>query len=165
MSKVSKIGPVIPAEPFLARKKKEIYEWCKEGVTNQELADRLGITVRNLDSLLSRSDELREWVEKSRERVDFRVEGSLYKQSIGYHEETTEVITHPDGTQSTKVTHKFYAPNIAATQFWLKNRQPDRWSEKGGTVEQEEKPPLIINMTTSPSDGDQPLEDPKPSIN
>ena len=156
------VGPVLQAEPFLAKKRKEIHQWCKQGVTNQELADRLGITVRNLERLLSNSDELREWVEKSREKVDFSVESALYKQSIGYHEETVETITHPDGTQSSKVTHKFYPPNIAATQFWLKNRMPERWSEKGGTVEQEEKPPLIINLSVE-DNGDQSVSNPEQS--
>ena len=153
-------GPLVPAEPFLARKRKQIYEWCKEGVTNQELADRLEITLRSFERLLASSDELREWVEKSREKVDFSVESALYKQSMGYHEDTEEVITHPDGTQSTKVTHKFYPPNIAATQFWLKNRLPERWSEKGGTVEQEDNPPLIINLSVE-DNGDQSVSDPE----
>ena len=107
---------------------------------------------------MDESPELKDLIEMSKDIVDYRVEGSLYRQATGYFEESSETIIHPDVTQSTKLIHKYYPPNIAATQFWLKNRQPDRWRENGGVVEQEEKPPLIINLTP-PEDGDQSIPD------
>ena len=153
-------GPLIPAEPFLKAHKKKIYDLCKQGITTPELADAVGLTVRQLERLIDKSEEIRLWVEKSREMVDMRVEGALYKQAIGYNSITTEVVTHPDGTQSTKVTDKFYPPNIAASQFWLKNRQPERWKEKPAPESAEEKPPLIIQLSTDENPAlPDPIED------
>ena len=155
---MSRRGPLVRAVPLLQEKREDIRTWCREGVTPQELCVKLGVTMRQLERLMDESPELKDLIEMSKDIVDYRVEGSLYRQATGYFEESSETIIHPDGTQSTKLIHKYYPPNIAATQFWLKNRQPDRWRVNGGVVEQEEKPPLIINLTP-PEDGDQSIPD------
>lgn len=141
------MSEMIRGQKFFLDREEEIRTWCLQGITPFELAKRLGISYKQLVRLIEESPKLEALIELGKERVDFSVEASLYDQAVGYFREMTETVFHPDGTQTTKIVNKFYPPNIAATQFWLKNRRPERWSEKGGTVEVEEKPPLIIQLT------------------
>lgn len=125
----------------------QIRTWALEGITPYEMAKRLGISYKMLERAMEEFPQLQALVELGKERIDFSVESSLFDQATGYYRQSMETIIHPDGTQTIKQTNKYYPPNIAATQFWLKNRRPERWSEKGGVVEKEEKPPLIIQLS------------------
>ena len=144
----------LSSRPFLERMD-EIRTWALEGITPYEMARRLDMSYKSLQRAMEQVPQLEALVELGKERVDYSVESSLFEQAVGYYRQNTETIIHPDGTQTIKETTKFYPPNIAATQFWLKNRKPERWSEKGGTVEKEEKPPLIIQLSNKQITSDE----------
>ena len=67
---------------------------------------------------------------------DELVEQALLRRAVGFRirEELSEEITDRDGnvleTLKHRVMYKEVPPDLRAIQFWLKNRQPERWREK-----------------------------------
>ena len=67
---------------------------------------------------------------------DELVEQALLRRAVGFQvrEELSEEITDRDGnvleTLKHRVVFKEVPPDLRAIQFWLKNRQPERWREK-----------------------------------
>ena len=67
---------------------------------------------------------------------DELVEQALLRRAVGFQirEEVSEEITDRDGNVLETLKHRVVAkevpPDLRAIQFWLKNRQPERWREK-----------------------------------
>lgn len=122
----------------------EIGHWCREGLTEEEICKRLGVSVSAFNNYKNEYSELMEALKVNREIADYRVEDALYMRAIGYEyeEETWEEfeIERPylkeDGTivktelRLTKKVKKKQAPDTTAQIFWLKNRRPDKWRDK-----------------------------------
>ncbi|MED4922109.1 transposase [Weizmannia sp. CD-2023] len=122
----------------------EIAYWCRDGLTEEEICKRLGISVASLNNYKNEYIELLEALKTNREIADYRVENSLYLRALGYEyeEETWEEfeldtpVLKEDGTiqrtelRLTKKVKKKQAPDVTAQIFWLKNRRPDKWRDK-----------------------------------
>lgn len=78
--------------------------WARDGLTDEQLAEKIGIGVRTLYDWKGRYPQISQALKKGKEIVDFEVENALLKSAI-------------DG-------------NTTAQIFWLKNRRPDRWRDK-----------------------------------
>lgn len=125
----------------------EIGHWCREGLTEDEICKRLGVSVSSFNEYKNQYSELLEALKMNREIADYRVENALYMRALGYEydEETYEEfeLARPyikeDGTivktelRLTKKLKKKQAPDTTAQIFWLKNRKPDVWRDKKET--------------------------------
>lgn len=78
--------------------------WARDGLTNEQIAQNLGIGKTTFYKLINEHSELSELLKKGREVVDYEVENALLKNAL-------------EG-------------NVTAQIFWLKNRKPKQWKDK-----------------------------------
>jgi len=107
---------------------------AREGLTEKEMAQKLGIGKTTLTRWKQEHPEFRASLNGSREEADLKVVDSLYRRAIGYEfEETEMVVTAKDGEEKPakeKRVKKHVAPDVTACIFWLKNRRPAEWRDK-----------------------------------
>ena len=78
--------------------------WAKDGLTQQQIANNLGIGLSTLKKYKNKSVAIRTALKKGKEVSDYEVENALYKAAIN--------------------------GNVTAMIFFLKNRRPDKWRDK-----------------------------------
>ncbi len=108
--------------------------WAREGLTDAQIAAKMGINTSTLYKYQVDFKEITEALKRGKAPVDTQVENMLLKRAMGYEYEevTTEIYDMPDGTQHKhiKKTKKQVVPDTTAQIFWLKNRRPDKWRDK-----------------------------------
>lgn len=114
----------------------KITAWARDGLTDVEIADKMGIAESTLNEWKKKYPEISESLKVGKEVVDIGVENSLLKRAMGYeYKETTQesILDTKTGERTllvTKVVTKQVAPDTTAQIFWLKNRQPKKWRDK-----------------------------------
>lgn len=104
--------------------------WARNGLTNEQIAKNLGISIDRLYVYKNEHKEFTEALKKGREVVDFEVENALLKRALGYdYEEVKVEKSDKDGVKVIK-TVKHIPPDVGAAAFWLKNRKPTDWRDK-----------------------------------
>lgn len=83
---------------------KLIEGWARDGLTDEQIAHNMGITVSTLYEWKKKYTKISESLKKGKEVIDFEVENALLQSAL--------------------------AGNTTAQIFWLKNRRPDKWREK-----------------------------------
>ena len=78
--------------------------WARDGLSQQQIADNLGIGLSTLKKYRKKSVAIRAALKKGREVSDYHVENALYNAAIN--------------------------GNVQAMIFWLKNRKPQQWKDK-----------------------------------
>ena len=78
--------------------------WSRDGLTNEQIANNIGINVKTLYDWKNKESDICNSLKKGREIVDFEVENALLKSAL-------------EG-------------NVTAQIFWLKNRKKEQWREK-----------------------------------
>ena len=107
--------------------------WSASGATVAQIASRIGVTVSTLRRWRATHVEIARALDEADDLATTKVEAALYRRALGFDtEETTTTITEgPLGTtEQTKVVVRHVAPDVKAATFWLKNRAPDRWSDR-----------------------------------
>lgn len=120
-----------------------IEAWCRDGLTEEQIAKNLGIGVSTLSKYKVEHIEIVEALKRGKEVIDYQVENQLLKRAMGYEYE--EVTQEPLYTMSgtpildesgnpkiavTKIVKKQIVPDTTAQIFWLKNRKPKEWRDK-----------------------------------
>jgi signal recognition particle GTPase len=114
----------------------KIQGWARDGLSNEQIAHKIGITAKTLYEWQNRFSDFREALKKGKEVVDREVENALLKRAMGY--DTVEEIEEPVRDEATGETRmqvtrritKKVAPDVTAQIFWLKNRKPDEFRDK-----------------------------------
>ena len=115
--------------------------WAREGHTDLEIADKIGIASSTLYEWKNKHPEISEALKKGKEVADFEVENALFKRALGYDvtEEFKEVVRDPRTNKVTKqmvrTTTKHIAPDVTAIIFWLKNRKYSQWRDRREAVD------------------------------
>ena len=89
-------------------------EYAKEGMTEAQIARKLGINIDSLEVYKNKYSEFSDALKRGKVQPDDEVEGSLFKSAMGF--------TGPNGT--------YYPPNPTSLIFWLKNRRREKWRDK-----------------------------------
>lgn len=101
--------------------------WARDGLTDEEIAKKMGINVSTLYKWKNDHSEISEALKINKEIADYEVENALRKRALGYDfEEITEKYEGGYCVER-KRTIKHVPPDTTAQIFWLKNRQPDKW--------------------------------------
>ena len=78
--------------------------WARDGLSQQQIADNLGIGLTTLKDYRKKSPTISAAIKKGREVSDYHVENALYQSAIN--------------------------GNVTAMIFWLKNRKPNEWKDR-----------------------------------
>lgn len=104
--------------------------WARDGLTDEDIAKKIGIGTTTLYRWKKDKREIRESLKKGKEIVDFEVENALLKRALGFKIKRTVQKVTKDGDVVNTTEEVYYAPDTTAQIFWLKNRKPDVWREK-----------------------------------
>ncbi len=91
-------------ETHVAPRLVEIADWVRNGATEREIAERLGIAMSSFCEYKRVFSEFSELLKKTRDAVDGEVENALLQSALN--------------------------GNTTAQIFWLKNRRPKKWRDK-----------------------------------
>lgn len=114
----------------------KIEGWARDGLTDEQIANNIGIAASTLYEWKNAYSEISESLKRGKEVVDRMVENALLKRALGYsYKETTrELIVDKDTGKAeikiTKIVEKEVVPDTTAQIFWLKNRKPNEWRDK-----------------------------------
>jgi hypothetical protein len=105
--------------------------WARDGLTDEQLAENIGIVTSTLYDWKKKYPEISEALKKGKEVIDIQVENALFKRAIGFdYEEKTYETNYKGEKKLKKVVTKMVVPDTTAQIFWLKNRKPDAWRDK-----------------------------------
>lgn len=119
--------------------------WARDGLTDEQLAAKIGITTTTLYDWKNKYPVISEALKRGKEVVDVEVENALLKRAMGYEYTETRTETADDGTVKTIVMQKTMPPDTTAQIFWLKNRRPAVWRDKQ-QVEHSTDKPFEVNI-------------------
>lgn len=102
---------------------------AKTGLTDEEMAEKLEITVRTLYRWKNDYPEFCQALKEGKDSVDDRVENALLRRALGYEHEEEKIFVH-DGKAVIVPTIKHYPPDTSANFIWLQNRRPQLWKNK-----------------------------------
>lgn len=110
--------------------------WARDGLTDEQIAHNMGISVATLYNWKKDHLEILEALKRGKVVVDRMVENALLKRALGYSykEITRELVVNKSSGASelvvTKTVEKEVVPDTTAQIFWLKNRKPEEWRDK-----------------------------------
>lgn len=106
--------------------------WCRDGLIELDIAKRLGISEKTLNTYKLEHPQFLQALKRGKEVVDVEVENSLLKRAQGYDyfEDVTETEVDHNGEiirSKHKSLKKHMPADVTAQMFWLQNRKPDTW--------------------------------------
>jgi hypothetical protein len=113
------------------------------GLTNEQIAQVLGVTSKTLGEWINKYPLFFESVKKGKIDADSRVAHALYQAAVGFSHPETVVISNKckEYDERGRVTREWtepllvevtkrYPPNVVAATKWLKARRPETWSDR-----------------------------------
>lgn len=117
--------------------------WARDGLTNEQIAEKLGIGKTTFYKYLEEHVELSELLKRGKEVVDTEVENTLLKKALGSKETLKKAVKlkqviYSDAGKKLKEFEEIVmveeevliTPDTTAQIFWLKNRKPGVWRDK-----------------------------------
>jgi len=101
---------------------------CRNGATDIEVADILGISVRTFYRWCLLHDEFTAAVRVGKDAADDRVERALYQRAVGYDYIAEKIVT-PRGGGPVVMPYTMHIPaDVRAALHWLAIRRPKPWA-------------------------------------
>jgi len=117
-------GRPSPYKPDFARIAQRL---CRNGATDIEVADILGISVRTFYRWCLLHDEFTAAVRVGKGAADDRVERALYQRAVGYDYVAEKIVT-PKGGGPIVMPYMMHVPaDVRAAMHWLAIRRPRPW--------------------------------------
>lgn len=140
----------------------QIAEWLKNGATERQIAEKLGVAYSTFNDYKVKYPELMELLEKGRRNLVADLRGVLVKRAKGFDYTETKVVKEnvdlPDAIRAflldngfteeqlsqsrivkTEVMNKHALPDVAALNLALKNYDKDNWANDPQTLELKKK--------------------------
>ena len=124
------------------------YKLTLLGLIDRELAFFFGVSESTLNRWKQRYPEFEKSIKRGKAIADIEVVEALYKSAIGFSYEES-VVKEFNGKVEVIKTTKHRPPSPTAMIFWLRNRQPDKWSNNPSPkIEEENAQPvqIIVNV-------------------
>ena len=135
MAKPRKDSYEVRVKPKLALVK----GWCRRGLTQEQIAENLGISERSLTNYIKQYEEFADAMAEGAEELEIHIENALVKRALGYsYKEVTrerkQVMNEETGDMEyrlvvTKSVTKHVVPDVGAQQYYLEHRAPKRWEK------------------------------------
>jgi len=107
------------------------YRMSLLGLTDQQLADFLGISSETLYSWKLSYPEFRESITRGKIEADAHVAEALYRRACGYNQPAVKIFMPSGASEPVYVPYtKHYPPDPKAALRWLMNRQPGVWRDR-----------------------------------
>ncbi|MFA5965605.1 MAG: hypothetical protein WC804_16440 [Sphingomonas sp.] len=101
---------------------------CRNGATDIEVADILGISVRTFYRWCLLHDDFTAAVRVGKDAADDRVERALYQRAVGYDHVAEKIVT-PRGGAPLVMPYMVHVPaDVRAAMHWLAIRRPRPWA-------------------------------------
>lgn len=139
----------------------------ERGLTDAELAKKIGVAVRTIHRWKKEHPEFRDALIETKAVADARVELSLFRRATGYSVTKVEVTTE-NGVETKRVTKtEEIAPDVQACRLWLMNRDPDNWRDKqqiehSGEITIDDARAVLLARLRSMVSAPEPEEEPAP---
>jgi transcriptional regulator with XRE-family HTH domain len=104
------------------------YKLCLLGLTNEELAVAFGVSLKRVDAWEKNRSKFKRALRLGRQEADAEIAKAMYQRAKGYSHPDVHVAIYKGEVIVTDIV-KYYPPDTAAAQFWLKNRQKDKWAD------------------------------------
>lgn len=107
--------------------------WAREGITDKELYDMLGVGHDTFYRWKKDIKEFSDTLQEGREKANGELLNRAFMLAMGHTQTVTEPMKVKQGDYETieMVTYeKHMQPNAAMMQFMLKNRMPNRYKDK-----------------------------------
>ena len=116
--------------------------WARDGLNDEQLADKIGIGVRTLYEWKEKYPQISQAIRAGKDVPDRKVENALYescfdrKITVRKAFKVKEVYYDSNGKRCEKEHLETAEEDVAipanekAQEFWLSNRKPDQWSRK-----------------------------------
>lgn len=99
-----------------------IPSWRKQGLTEEQIARKLGVAMSTFSDYKLKYSELMEVLKKGKEHLVEELETSLFKRAMGYDTEEVKIEKNENGVViRTTTTTKHIVPDVGAIAFALKN--------------------------------------------
>ncbi len=120
----------------------QIQGWARDGLTNEDIANNIGINPKTLYSWMDRYSPLKEALRLGKEPADRKVENALFDKATGYSyvEEVpikVKEVLYDKGKRVSEIERvemveviRHVPAETTAAIFWLKNRKPQEWRDK-----------------------------------
>lgn len=105
------------------------YNYCLLGADDKRLAQFFDVSEQTINAWKKKQPKFLESLRAGKAVADAGVAASLYNRAIGYSHPEQKVFNN-QGEIVTHDTIKHYAPDPTSMIFWLKNRQPELWTDK-----------------------------------
>jgi len=114
----------------------EIEHWCRDGLTEEEIAKRLGIAYSTFKKYKREFPALSAALKNGKAIADYHVEDALFKRAVGfYYDEAKEYLDENGIVVKSIKLKKYMPPDPVAAIFWLKNRKPKSWRNNPAETE------------------------------
>lgn len=133
---------------------------ARDGLTQQQIANNLGISIDTLIENKKKYSEFNDALKKGKEVIDFEVENALLKKALGYTITLNKQKVTKDGDVVDITEEVHVPPDTTAQIFWLKNRKKEQWREKVEVVKTDED---LQNINKNISNIADLLNNPKPN--
>lgn len=116
--------------------------WARDGLTNEQIAQNLGIGETTLYKMMKEHSEVSEALKKGKEVIDYEVENALLKKALGYTKTLKKHKLTKEGN-IVEIKEEIHVPADTTAQiYWLNNRKPKQWRNKVELNDEENKKTL-----------------------
>ena len=118
---------------------KQVLKYALLGLTDKQMAGAFEINPDKFYQWQKKYPEISEAIKKGKLEADANVVSTLYKRALGHTQKSkipfkVKKIDSETGklydTVEIVETEEYFPPDMVATIFWLKNRQPEHWRDK-----------------------------------
>jgi hypothetical protein len=115
-----------------------VEQCAKLGLDKKATAEKLNISIDKFEGLIQELPSLDNAFDKGKKLSPAqKVEDALLRRALGFQQKeiySEDMVDKKTGEQletiKRRIVSKEIAPDVRALLFWLKNRCPQRWSEK-----------------------------------
>lgn len=120
-------------------------KFCLLGARDPELAKLFEVSETTIKVWQEKHDDFAIAILEGREAADANVVNALYTRAVGFTKQRRTVKRGRHGIETT-TTVDYFPPDVAAAQFWLKNRRAADWKDKIEHTHKDKTDPLDLSQ-------------------